>query len=414
MDRQIVYPGSIPLDTDLLHIQRNAMAAMGALARCVLGTGPVADGLGCVPVASGWGVVVGPGSLTALGTVDAAPYGSLGADPTPLVQTAVNTGFTTLSFTGPPDGSNVLCWLVQASLGPQDAGPVALPYWNAGNPAVPWSGPGNGGQAQNTQRLLRVALSVKAGAPQALGDPVPPAADPGWVGLYTVLTYAGRPQTVQVDIAVLPGGPFLPFVLPQLSPGFSRQETFGVTTTWRVPLGVRLARVRAVGGGAGGGGGDTDYGGGGGGAGGYAEAIVPVQPGAIIPVQVGTAGVGAGSRVDGQPGTDTWFGPVGSGAVGAAGGMAGHSGNPDSAGGNSGGGLAGQFQAAGGAGGDGALVASVPGGLGGNSAFGGGGRSGLGGGLQNSGRAAGAGGGGGYGAGAPGGNGAPGIVIVEY
>ena len=38
MDRNIVYPGSIPLDTDLLTVNRNAMIGIGFLAQAVLGT----------------------------------------------------------------------------------------------------------------------------------------------------------------------------------------------------------------------------------------------------------------------------------------------------------------------------------------------------------------------------------------
>ena len=33
MDRNIVYPGSIPLDTDLLTVNRNTMIALGYLAQ---------------------------------------------------------------------------------------------------------------------------------------------------------------------------------------------------------------------------------------------------------------------------------------------------------------------------------------------------------------------------------------------
>ena len=67
MDRQIVYPGAIPLDTDLLHLQRHAMIAIGALAQAILGTNPVADGLACTPtVPASMQVVIGPGSLSGL------------------------------------------------------------------------------------------------------------------------------------------------------------------------------------------------------------------------------------------------------------------------------------------------------------------------------------------------------------
>ncbi len=414
MDRQIVYPGSIPLDTDLLLVQRHAMTALGMLAQAVLGMTPVADGLDCTPAASGYGAVIGPGSLIAAAAADAAPFGSLGADPVPLVQVGLNRDPVALAIAGPPDNDHALCWLVQAALDLHDAGPVALPYWNAANPAVPWSGPGNGGQAQNTQRVVRVALRAKPGLPQVQADPQPPAPDPGWVGLWTVMTYFGRPQTTPTDIRRLPGSAFLAFALPQLSPGFSRQEVFGTNTVWRVPDGVRRARVRLAGGGAGGGGGSSDYAGGGGGAGGYAEGVVQVEPGVVIPVQVGLGGAGGAPRVNGQPGGASWFGTPGAGPVGADGGSGGHSGNPGSAGGDGGGGLAGTVQMSGGPGGDGALIAAVPGGCGGGGVFGSGGRSGFGGGGQSNGPNAGAGAGGGYGAGSPGGSGAGGVVIIEY
>ncbi len=414
MDRQIVYPGSIPLDTDLLLVQRNTMAALGALAQMVLGPWPVADGLYCTPAASGYGVVIGPGTLAASAPADAAPFGSLGANPAALMQVGINPDFTSLALGGPPDGDHALTWLIQATLDIHDAGPVALPYWNAANPAVPWSGPNNGGQVQNTQRVVRVALRAKPGVPQTLEDPHPPAADPGWAGLYTVMTYFGRGGVTAQDIRRLPGSAFAPWTLPQLAPGFSRQEVFATSTVWRVPDGVRRARVRLVGGGGGGGGGDVDFAGGGGGAGGYAEGIVPVEPGAVIPIWAGTGGSGGTPRINGNPGDVSWFGALDTGPVGAGGGQGGRSGNPGSSGGDGGRGLAGVIQLEGGPGSDGAQLAGVPGGCGGNGAFGGGGRSGHGGGVQNNGRAAGAGAGGGYGAGAPGGTGTNGVVIVEF
>jgi len=301
MDRQVVYPGSIPLDTDLLQMQRNVMVAVGVLAQCVLGAGVVADGLPCVPAAAGYGVVVGPGSLSALSSVDVQPFGSLPADASALVKVAYNSSNTVLPFHGPADGNHALCWLIQAGIAEFDAGPVALPYYNAANPAVPWSGPLNNGAAQNTQRVVRVALSAKPGNPQGIGDRFPPLADAGWVGLYSVMTYFDR-ATQAVDIAILPGGPFVPFKLPALFPGFSRQEVFPQNTVWRAPPDVRSAKVRVVGAGGGGGGGDTDYAGGGGGAGGYAEGIVPVAPGSTVVVTVGIGGAGGAPRFNGTAG----------------------------------------------------------------------------------------------------------------
>jgi hypothetical protein len=49
MDRILVYPGSIPLDTDILNTNRNSMIALGYLAQAILGTNALVDGLGCSP-----------------------------------------------------------------------------------------------------------------------------------------------------------------------------------------------------------------------------------------------------------------------------------------------------------------------------------------------------------------------------
>ena len=44
MDRNIVYPGSIPLDTDILYPNRNAMVGIAALTAATLGSIVVATG----------------------------------------------------------------------------------------------------------------------------------------------------------------------------------------------------------------------------------------------------------------------------------------------------------------------------------------------------------------------------------
>ena len=352
MDRQIVYAGSIPLDTDLLNIQRNVMASLGALAQVVLGTGVVSDGLRCVPGPSDYTVSVGPGTLTALQVVGAAAFGSLAADATPMVRTGMHAGDTVLQLAPPSSPGNVGCFLVQAALQEVDTGPVALPYWNAANPAVPFSGPGNSGAAQATKRLIVVTLGLKASV-QLGAVGVVPDADPGWVGLYGVTTRAGKPAIAAGDIAAVSGSPALRFTLPAMPPGYSQQMVFNANTVWRAPAGVRWARVRVVGAGGGGGGGDTSFSGGGGGAGGYAEAVVPLVPVQAYAVTVGSGGAAAVAGSTGGGGGTSDFG----GLVTAGGGQGGSSANPDCHGGAPGRGLAGGILVPGGYGGDGALVA---------------------------------------------------------
>ena len=410
MDRQIVYAGSIPLDTDLLYLQRNVQTAIGALARLVLGDGPVVDGLACAPGAGAYQISIGEGSWTGLLAGDFAPFGALGVDGTPVVRTGLLLGNTVLQLSAPPDAAHALSWLVQAAVSEADTGPVALPYWNAANPSVPYSGPGNSGVAQNTQRVLRVALSVKGTGPQGLGSVVPPSPDPGCVGLHVVTTYFGQPSVGAGDIVTYADAPRLRFKLPYMPPGYSRQAVFTATGGWPCPEGVRVARVRLVGGGGGGGGGEIGYSGGGGGAGGYSESLVAVEPGQVYPVVIGTGGIAAGSGVTGGGGGPTSFGTV----VAASGGQGGGSNNPDCHGGSSGLGTLGTVQQPGGVGGDGAEVVNVPGGNGGASAFGGGGRGANQGGVAANGMASGSGAGGGYGPSSSGGAGQSGLVVLEY
>ncbi len=79
MDRNIVM-ASIPLDTDILHPNRNAMVGIAALTAATLGSNMVVDGLACTPSApASLTVNVAPGSITQLSTVDATAFGSCGS-----------------------------------------------------------------------------------------------------------------------------------------------------------------------------------------------------------------------------------------------------------------------------------------------------------------------------------------------
>jgi hypothetical protein len=186
MDRNIVYPGSIPLDTDLLSLNRNTMIGLGFLAQAILGTNSVADGLQCQPTSpASLNVVVGPGSITQFGPVDLLAYGSLPADSTgQVVKMGVNRAPTTFSVTAPSSVGQSISYLIEATFQEADGGAVVLPYYNAGNPAQSFSGPENTGTAQNTVRTQSVQLRLKPGTPANTGSQTTPIADGGWIGLY--------------------------------------------------------------------------------------------------------------------------------------------------------------------------------------------------------------------------------------
>jgi len=182
MDRTIVYPGSIPLDTDLLQCNRNTMVALGALMKAVLGTETVVDGLAVSPTApNSLSVSVGPGSITAFAVVDTMPFGSLATDGDGLLKMGVNLEFTTLTVSPPTIAGQSVAWLIEAAFVETDTNSVVLPYYNASNPTQPWLGPANAGTAQPTSRVQQVQLQARPGVPAATGSQVPPGVDAGWV-----------------------------------------------------------------------------------------------------------------------------------------------------------------------------------------------------------------------------------------
>lgn len=323
MDRQIVYPGSIPLDTDLLNTQRNVMIALGYLSQMVLGTNTVVDGLPCLPDSgTPMSVTVGPGSISQFGVVDNTPFGSLPALPgDTLMKLGVNVGPTTLALTAPTVTGQVISYLIQASLLEADTGGIVLPYYNAANPSQPFSGPANTGAPQMTERRQTVQFELKAGPSVPAGNQSLPNVDAGWIGLYVIAVAYGQQSITSANITTLPTAPFIYNKLPQLTPGTQNMAVFKPASqgAWTVPAGVSAVKLRLWGGGGAGGSGFGGAGGGGSG-GGYTEGYFGVTAGQTFQVAVGNGGVGAG--VVGELST---FGTLAS-ATGGVGGASGSSG----------------------------------------------------------------------------------------
>jgi hypothetical protein len=294
MDRIMVYPGAIPLDTDLLATNRNMMVALGRLAQMVLGTQPVVDGLICTPtVPASMAVSVSPGSITQLSVVDATAYGSLPADSVDqLLKMGTILTPTTFSVQAPTTPGQTVAYLLEAAFQESDTNLVVLPYYNASNPAQPYSGPANSGQQQATRRIQTVQLQLKAGTPATMGSQVTPAADSGWVSLYVVTVSYGQTSIDATSIAPAFGSPALPWKLPNLKPGFgSGVQTFTASGTFTIPTGVTQVEVEVWGGGSGSFASVAGAPSGGGSGGGYArKRLVGLTPGQQVPVTIGAGG----------------------------------------------------------------------------------------------------------------------------
>jgi hypothetical protein len=309
MDRNIIYPGSIPLDTDLLSLNRNVMVALGYLAQAILGTTTIVDGLACTATApASLTVNVGPGTISQFGVIDPLPYGSLSADTTdPLLKIGINVSSQSFTLSAPTASGQSISYLIEAAFQEADADPIVLPYYNASLPSQPYSGPGNSGAAQNTRRTQSVELQLKGAAPALSGFQTVPPVDDGWVGLYVITVSYGQTAIAGADITPLATAPFIYWKLPSLRPGFgSGVQSFTSSGSFVIPPGITQVDVELWGGGTGSyasvTGSPLGSGSGGGSGGGYArKRITGLTPGQSVPVLIGAGG--SGGTTSGSPAT---------------------------------------------------------------------------------------------------------------
>jgi hypothetical protein len=211
MDRQIVYPGQIPLETDLLNSNRFAMVAIAKLAAAILGTATLANGLACAPTTpASLQVKIGPGEMYSLAALDAADYSSLAADTTHnILKQGISLDDVLLTCNPPGTAGQSINYLVQAAYQDQDSGLVTLPYYNASNPTQAWSGPNNSGAQQATARKGVISINAKAGIAATTGSQTTPAPDAGFTGLWVVTVANGQTTITAGNISQVSGAPFI-------------------------------------------------------------------------------------------------------------------------------------------------------------------------------------------------------------
>ncbi|PXX42204.1 hypothetical protein, partial [Aquitalea magnusonii] len=211
MDRQIVYPGAIPLETDILNTNKNMMVALSKLAAAIFGTGTIVNGFAVTPTApASLQINVAPGEIYAMANIDATAYSSLAADTThSILKQGIALDSQLLTLTAPTTSGYSVNYLIQAAYQDQDANAVALPYYNSTNPTQPWSGSGNNGQAQYTTRKGLAVVSAKAGIAATTGSQATPAPDSGNVGLYVVTVAYGQTQITAGNISQYAAAPFI-------------------------------------------------------------------------------------------------------------------------------------------------------------------------------------------------------------
>ncbi len=217
MNRQVVFIGAIPQDTDLLLTNKNAMISDGWVAQSVLGNSTLFFGLACAPTYPATLTVnVAAGCVFSQQNIDNSAYGSLASDTAhQIVKIGINPGTLNFACPAPVTSGQSVVYLIQAAFVESDTGATVLPYYNAANPATPWAGPNNTGVSQNTLRQDICSLTIKTGVSATTGTQVTPAPDVGFTGLWAITVANAQSTVTSGNIAKVSGAPFITESLTQ-------------------------------------------------------------------------------------------------------------------------------------------------------------------------------------------------------
>lgn len=122
----------------------------------------------------------------------------------------MNTTSRQFRLDAPTQQGYSIDYLIQASYGVTDTGPTVLPYYNAANPAIAYSGPDNSGPAQSTVRCGICHLSLKAGIAARKGDKKTPTPNPGYTAAWIITLDHGALSVDASAIRVAESAPFIP------------------------------------------------------------------------------------------------------------------------------------------------------------------------------------------------------------
>jgi hypothetical protein len=212
MDRQTVYPGAIPLETDMLNTNKYAMIGLAKLSSALMGAGTYLRGLACTPSSPASMVVnVAKGEIYSTQNIDGTAYSSLPADTVnTILKQGIILGSTAFTLVAPTTAGQSVNYLVQIAYTDTDGGSTVLPYYNAANPSVAFSGPGGLGTAQYTVRSGVCTVAIKAGVAATTGTQTTPSADAGYTAAWVITVPQGATTITSANISQAPGAPFIP------------------------------------------------------------------------------------------------------------------------------------------------------------------------------------------------------------
>ena len=222
-----------------------------AMADMLGSTGTVVSGFATSPTApTSMQVSVASGDVLSLQNIDGTAFSDVPADVShAILKQGIALDPTLLTLTAPATSGQSIVYLVEVGYQDVDTDNVVLPYYNAAAPAQPFTGPGGAGASQPTTRHGAAIVQAKAGIAATTGQQAAPAADSGFVGIFTVTVAAGQTAITSPNIAQVAGAPFLAGLLNAHHGGVAGQapkinlagEVAGVLPLANLPTSVQQA-----------------------------------------------------------------------------------------------------------------------------------------------------------------------------
>jgi len=142
VDRQTIYYGQLPRETDLLLAEQNTMVALAKLSAGVLGATTIVNAFQCTPTTpASLNVLLTAGEIYQMENLEASNWSSISADTTDsILKQGILLEPVTIGITPPTTTGYSQVFLVEVQYQDSDVGSVVLPYYNASNPATTYSG----------------------------------------------------------------------------------------------------------------------------------------------------------------------------------------------------------------------------------------------------------------------------------
>ncbi len=227
MERVITYPFQIPLETDVMNANKNAMVGLSKLAVAILGAGISVSGLACT-AGTGLNVSVDAGEIYTNAATDSTSYSSLGTDSHQILKQGISLDPVSLACPAPTTLGQSINYLIQAKCQDVDTNPLVPLFYNSANPTVPFTGMGGNGLSQYLTRSGKCVIQVKAGIAASTGTQTTPSADAGFTGLWVVAVDYGD-TSITNPIVKAANAPFINSSLLGNAPAFSVSPTMPTT-----------------------------------------------------------------------------------------------------------------------------------------------------------------------------------------